>query len=255
MLAISILFVAGCNSGKKPADEIENQDSKIESDPDIHLSEIRDKFWETSIAIADGIKSESEYTAAFMIISDNLAIGGHYEKALTCADKINNSFYRVGSMINTANLLIVDEEFELADSTLEKALASCENIHNPLDKASTMSAISASYKSRGDEVKSKEINEEKKRIMLEVRKNFNLEDLESDKVSEIIEDVELAIEEVIIHADNTEFTQALNLVMNYDSSATAAVAVSYIALCADNVEFDVTDELVDALDKTRQKEF
>ncbi|MBU1024179.1 hypothetical protein KKB99_07850, partial [bacterium] len=213
------------------------------------------KFWATSIAIADGIEDESDYTAAFMIISENLAIGGHYENALAAADKINNSFYKAGSMINTANLLIIEEKFGLADSTLQKALKTCENIDNLLDKASAMSAISASYKLREDEVMSKEIDDQKEKLMSEARKNFNLADLEPDRISEIIEDVELTIEAAMIHADISEFTQALNLVLNYDSAAAAAAAISYIALCADIVEFETTDELVEALDKIQQKQF
>ncbi len=228
--------------------ETQNESAQI-------IDEVNQDFviWDLSIAVARNLNDSSERAILLMLVAERLADTTRYNKAVDIANEIDDAFLKSRALTSIANSMLIFFEKDMAIETLNQAFEVCNQMEPSLDKSSVLSRIASCYKNTGNLEKANEIAEQSKLIMDDIRKDFSITDLGDNTMLDILERIDNTCIDAESYADNSEFENALNTVKAFDDSASAASALAYIALCFDDTNIEITENMRQALNEISKK--
>jgi tetratricopeptide (TPR) repeat protein len=258
IIGIAFFLVATINIGcannnetvKEPPANSETQNESAQVIDDDNQDFV---VWDLSISIARNLNDSSERAILLMLIAERLADAARYSKAVDIANEINDAFLKSLALTSIANSMLISFERDMAIETLNQALEVCNQMEASLDKSSILSRIASCYKNTGDLEKADEIAEQSKLIMDDIRKDFSITDLGDNTMLDILEHIDTTCIDAESYADNSEFENALNTVKTFDDAPSAASALAYIALCLDDTDIEITDNMRQAINEISKK--
>ncbi len=237
-------------TGKEPPanDGTQDETSQIndEENPDFVL-------WKLSLSVARNLNDHEERAITLEIIAENLATSARFDKAVDVALEIESDFLQSRVLAGISNSMLIPFETDNVNETLELALEVCNRMDESLDKSSVLSRIASSFKAAGNQEMADEIFAQSKAIMDNIRKDFSFTDLGDNSMFDILHQIDINTADAVSFADNLEFEKALNDVKNLKDAASGASALSYIALCLDYTEFEITDKMHQTMDVISRK--